>query len=396
MSSFRALSVAILAIVFVLSGSAGAQSKPTPAETARKTFVPAFDLSPSGQRLAYARLEGDKVFLVVSDVAGEPKEAARLPLATNAVLHLRWLDEEHLLYSERQSDDLQVWANTGDSVLLLAHEPKFTVASANLETRTQLLTPKDRRGFPRGSDFVGKLPGNPHRVVLSGWGGRGPVRVLYSVSLNDGSYEVLDYGSRETLGWSMDGSGQPALRVDQDKRKTKLQVFAVKPNAGNLQWRQVGQYPIKKGSDLAPDFIPLTSGPSSNEVYVLARKAEGLHKGVYVFDVSKGTIVREVFEHNEQDVRSAILDESGRTVVAVVLDDARRSTVFLDPAKQKHMRGLEEFAGSDARIAVVDLSSDETVWLLSVESRELGQVLVRYDMPTAHASVLLNASGWIQ
>ncbi|HEY7798680.1 MAG TPA: hypothetical protein VIA80_07955, partial [Hyphomonadaceae bacterium] len=90
MSAFRALSAAILAIVFVLSGSAGAQAKPTPAEIAKQRFVAAFDLSPSGQRLAYARLEKDKVFLVVSDVAGEPKETARLSLTTNAILHLRW------------------------------------------------------------------------------------------------------------------------------------------------------------------------------------------------------------------------------------------------------------------------------------------------------------------
>lgn len=395
----KAVKAIVVALSLALSsGAAGAQAQclGPPVESSFSGIGLHFDLSPSGDRLAYIRRVGREQHLIVANIGTKLDRIAAAHISYRAVETVEWIDNERLIYGvpDRSERD---WPAPGAT--------QYFAASADLSKRIPLFEPKDSKGSPVAGKLVSLLPKEPDHAVFIGETRGNRRSQLFSVNLLDGSFEKLFTGLEGTNNWAVDALGNPAIQVQLNSRERELRFFGTNPyEESRPLWRRVLMVEPEPPSEVDEELglrivmfcyqIYATENP--REFFVLARESTEAHRGLHVLNLDSKGIVDKALLFDHANIADVHFDPLDFEVIAVALDDQSRSIHFLEPEFQAHMEALKAYFGEGSRIYLKDFSQDRQRWLFSVENARVEDGIYLYDMAATHATRLLTQSDIIQ
>lgn len=364
------------ALVACLSGLAPAVAEPpTIAHFMDQAPLVDFALSPDGERLAVLeRRDNSGRVNVLSSRTRAVEHAIQLS-SDMRPMWVEWANDERLLVAV-MIGQFQITASriTFPSARVLAINPDGQNMVALFDNQSRML--RSNFNLAVVTDI---LPDDSQHVLMPAY--RSGDLDLWKVNVYTGAAERVATGSPSTFAWRTDASGAPAFRYDTNRRGTVVSIYA--PDAAG-NWRRVARV---REEDL-PEFEPVADGPESGVSYVLARPEGADRTGVYLYDGRQGQFIQTVASHPRVDIAGVFVNRRTSEYLGYFTFDDVYRTYFTDPRIQSHMNGLRGFFGEDASFDIVDMSSDQRMWIVSALGPSDPGALYLYDRERAHIEPL--------
>lgn len=380
------------------SGGAGAHARclGPPIESSLSGSGLHFDLSPSGDRLAYVRRVGREQHLVIANIGTALDRISAAHVSYSVVETVKWIDDERLIYGVADTADRD-WRAPGAS--------QYFVVSADLSERVSVFEPRNSHGSPVAGQLIALSPSDAERAVFSGVRRGSERSQLYSVNRADGSFEHLFTGLEGARNWAVDALGNPAIQVQLRSSARELRVLGTNPyEVSRPLWRpayQVEPEPAPEFDDASGlDFMmfcyDIHPTKKPREFFVLARESTEARRGLHVLNLDSQSIAENAVLFDHADIAEVHFDALDFEVIAVALDDESSSIQFSDPVFQEHLSALIAYLGEGSRIYLKDFSQDRQKWLFAAENTRFEDGLYLYDMAETHTTRLLRESDVVQ
>lgn len=354
------------------------------------------ELSPSGRYLTgVRRVKGEDILLTL-DLDNPETAAMTKGVGDFYVDWIDWVSEDRMLVALTGFVDLRtgkqmsreklraLTANSGAipasySRLVSIERETGTVAGMFSDSR------KMNRNFSLGrvTDF---LIDDPDHILM-------PARLrgdldLFKVNVVDGSFERIAEGTDHTYAWYTDRNGEPAFRLNTNRRGTLIYIYAREDRKnGKIKWRKTRTIRLNenRNNDAALEFQVLYPGPTKTTYYVSARPDGEDFAGIYLYDFEQDKIVETVRVREGLDIENGFFNIATRELMGVFYFDDRLEIEMDDPETEKHLRGLNAYFNDEANVIPLDTNEDGNRWLLLASGpREPGSYHV-YDLETSTA-----------
>jgi dipeptidyl aminopeptidase/acylaminoacyl peptidase len=330
----------------------------------------AFTISPDGKNIAYVtNVEGKRTVLINSLEAGKP--VAGITVGDQKLRDLTWADNDNLLLTmsvthaplgamgPRQEFFLAQTYRLSDhkSVALLAHGTN----AMNIITSL----PEVRRVHGKAQVFLSGITFNAGQSV----------RTLFAVDMATGESGPIEYGTRITRGWVIDGDGALVARTlyDEDHQTWGLQI------SNGPGWATVAtaDAPIETpeiqgiGADGRSLFIAVPQDNGGFVAKVLSMPGGKWSDAPDTVDPSA----------------SAVFDPATHRVIGMAGIGTNTQYVFFDKADQDAWNGLAR-AFPDENVELVSWSDDRKQVVVRVDGRRDGASFFLVDLNTHKAAFL--------
>ena len=262
------LFAALLFPTFVIA----AQPEPLSTDVyGRLPNIELMQLSPSGERLAFIVVSGDRRQLVVKDVTDHPILA--IPVADTKVRYIAWADENHLVIITTEANNFgggnDEYAHS--LIVNLATQKAFVVFSTNpavFHSTYGYFGAATIKGHLYG--FFGGVTMQKTRGFDATFNFSGSVE-LYRVDLDTEQSEITAPGAQRPHNWAIDANGSVVARSEYDQNSGRWtlwsgkeggHIIAVLPDPlGEIDLKGLGRAPGKVLVDKAiPEEWSLSDG----------------------------------------------------------------------------------------------------------------------------------------
>ena len=211
------------------------------------------------------------------------------------------------------------------------------------------------------------------------------------VNVETGRYKTLLSGKKNVQWWDTDRTG--TVRVGQgldDNIRDEIRYRLVVRDPATDKWRDSKEFP---GLEAGVDVHGFTKNP--NEMIIGTRRNGRNTTGLYIYDVSKKSYTRTLFENEDYDASGIVLNGDGSEVIGARYT-AEESEVelfgdnatILDRIRQKHKNFTVDFVdqSTDKKTLIYRLSNAyDPGFLMMVDGRTMKEgVLLAYrkDLPS--------------
>jgi dipeptidyl aminopeptidase/acylaminoacyl peptidase len=358
------------------------------------------ELSPSGDHLAVLRTDKGNDYIVTMNLAAAGESAKPITVGDYYVNWLEWANDDTVLVATTGYIDL----NTGrplsrkdideETPFFRRSNPYAYRRLISIQVATQKMAVmfgddwRLNRNFHLGTvtDF---LPSQPDHILMA-------ARLdgdldLFKVNVRDGSFERIAIGTSGTSRWFTDRNGEPAFRLDMNRRGTVATIYAREDSAsGKTKWRKTRTIRVDSDErdEAAKEFDLLFPGPTASTYYVAARPDGEDKTGIYLYDFEQDAITEKIRVHDRVDMSGALFNRDTRSLLGVFYVDDKLQIEMQDKATQAHLDALAEFFGPQVSVMPIDSSDDGKRWLLQTYGPTDSGSFHIYSLDTAANSAL--------
>ena len=392
--------VSWLAAGAVLALSAHAREASTPPSInafLNQPLLFSAELSPSGQWLSMIRDESYAPHIILTDLDSENPAFSGQLLGENIIVNwVEWANEETLILSITLLTDgqgnLVSLSKLSDSNLADMRRHIWPVTRLMLMDRK---TKSMRRVFAGDrlleknlylGSVVSFLPDDPEHFLMA-TRLRGDLD-LFRINVRTGDHERVAIGAKNTGAWYVDSAGEPAFRVDFNRRGTRATFYGREDrDNGSIKWRKLKSVRIdRNGNDnveQATEFRPIAPGPDIATYYVAARPSGANTTGIYLYNFETDTFVENLKSDDRFDIESALINwETGEYLGSYHYEDTLKID-YLDPVLQTHISRLDDQFEGQSNVVPLDSSRDGKRWLVETIGPLDGGTYLVYDTEKA-------------
>ncbi len=317
------------------------------------------EISPDGKTVAQIQSANGGRAVAFYDLAGQ-KTPIGVNLGDVDARGLRWVGPNHVLLLISASHTL----GTGGGIQT---REVWRWLSINRTTGeyAYLLNGDSRVNFWNFSgDFASLLPDDPNHVLMAHYSRNGEYS-LYTVNLDTGKRQLAERGHRKrdsdfagTVDWVLDADGDAVIRIEYDEDKEERRFYKRSPDGAS--WILASAVSEKKEDEIKIIAIALAG---ADHLIHAAMTVDGF-RGLYVFDIDKGEVVKTEFASTQYDIASVLRDSWTASVVGVSYVGDLARTHFLESELAALYRNLQK--------AIPNGSPQITSW-----SRDFSKFMVR-------------------
>lgn len=338
LSSVAALATGLLTAAVLAAGGSVRAQETAPIQT--YGALPAYDmveLSPSGDRIAYIRTDGEQRALLIHDLS-DMNVIGGVRAGDVKVRDLTWIGETHVIVSTSAT---QSNAAIGLSRTELFEGKIYSIATRNV---AQALT------GTRGVVLHGRLAGSPivrtvdgrGRLFVSGYTQRG--RTLFEIDPDTGVGRPAEREA-QAGGYLLNAAGERRARIEYDGDE-----WAIQTRRGDF-WRTVWRTNARIDT---PSLI--SQGQADNEVVVFGAP-DGREEGFHILNLDTGAW-SDVPYDGEGEIKDVIVHPSTRLLAGVVIgDDETLRRIYFDPDLERLWRSIRR-AFPEGRVTINSISQD--------------------------------------
>jgi dipeptidyl aminopeptidase/acylaminoacyl peptidase len=327
-------------------------------------------ISPSGHAVALVVTDGEKRTLVVRDLATGSVTLRGL-LGTKKIRNVQWAGDRHMV--------LVASTTTRDFLIQNGFREWYFANIIDIEKkkiRSVMATSKADLDAIYGMPTVRVYQGKP-AVFVKGFVfvGNAARLTLFRVDLDSGVNRVVESGSEDTIGWTLDASGAPVAE-EFYARGSKTWSMRVREGAG---WREAA-------SAVAPLDRPYMIGLGRDNASILyAQKGQNDRWDWRETRTDGRPPADPVPAMDLQGSLRAALD--GTLVGQYTLTGDDDSYTFFDPSDQAAWKSIVDAFPGD-RVQLQSWSSNRRLVVVLVDSRTRGPAFVLVNLLTRKAEYL--------
>jgi dipeptidyl aminopeptidase/acylaminoacyl peptidase len=346
------------------------------------------DLSPSGRKIAAIvranngadKDDEDDVYgLVTFDVGLEmPRKVIGLNFGDTVAtpVWVSWAAEDRLLVAVvtelRTTQTRIIW-------------PSARIIAYDADGSNPVVLFDVLRGSTNLARITDTLPDDPDHVLMPGR--KGGDLDLWRVNIRTGDAERVALGAEGTFAWFTDSGGVPMIRLDSNRSGSVISVYAP-PEEGEGRWRRVAR--VREEDQL--EFQPLAAAEEPGAFYTSARPDGEDRAGIYVYDATTNTFLRQVAADPRVDVGGVLTEARTGAFAGYFYVDDRVEYRFEDDLVQRHFDAVREYLGPDANVRIFDRSDDGRRWIVDTRGPREPGALYLYDLDATHLDVLFAVS----
>lgn len=364
----------------------------------RDPALSSLELSPNGRWLAGVKLNHEGIFVFVSDL--DDPEAATLhsPFDESTFVNwVEWANDDWLIASVTvygtldgqiyTRDGLNYYTFTDFETMPIPVTRLFLIRRDGKAVQRVFEGVKslEKRNLNLGR-IVSFLPGDPDHFLVAATL-RGDLD-LFRVQVSTGEHERIGVGRNGTVGWFADINGQPAFRVDVNRRGTRYTYYGrqEKPN-GKSSWKRLKSVRADERAETikqSTEFRPLSPGAVTGTYYVAARPAGAATTGIYLYNFTADEFVRPIKVDPDRDIEDALINPESYAYLGSRYYEDLLKTEFTDETMQAHMDGLTTLFEDRVNVEWADSSRDGNRWLLYTSGPQEPGAYFIYDLNQAH------------
>ena len=351
----------------MVAGAAQAASAAPPLEAYGR--LPAIDhvkMSPSGERIAYIGLQGDKRKLIVVDLAG--KSLLTVDVGSAKVRGVEWAGDDHIITKVTSTVSMQNLPGDMSEVL--------SVAAFSISKHRGVVIFGGHNGVIQavfGDEGVAKVGdhwyGYYGAYVLNPSGSvRRYFPSLMKVDLDSGALETVSTGSKQNIGWLVSPTGDLVAHNEYDEDTQTWRVVAGDTPSGET---------LASGKDPLGAARILGQGRRAGQV-LIATDRRGL--GTIEEVSTGGGAPTEITDGGE--IGGLVFDPKTGLWIGKSEESDDRNTTFLDPTLDatinkafsllpvQHARLVSESDDFQHLIAMTNSGNDSgTYWVIDVNAQ---------------------------
>ena len=293
-------------------------------------------ISPSGERLAYRDVNGDKDVAMIISLADNSILAA-VDISEVKPSYMYFIDEERLIFVASEYQKIAGYKGRHNVSAAMAYNIKKKKIH-------QLLTPG--QGIYKGQSVVGRILGvsKDHKYAyMPAYGNPGQFN-LYKVRLDrKATPKVEQKGSSDTIDFFMNDDGEVIARERFDNRQNLHRVEARIDGDWKEIFREETNIKTRSFNGVTPDHTKLV---------MLSQDENHGRWAYYTMALADGTIEGPIFSHHNKDVET-VLTDLNRVVYGVRYSGFTPSYDFFERKLNARMNGLAK-ALPDNSFKVVD------------------------------------------
>ena len=360
-------------------------------------FAP--EISSSGRYLAVLRYSDDVQMLLTIDLDDPTAKPGVMKMNPFYVRWTEWATDDRLLLSVRGFVDsgkrgkLLTWQEIKDGDFRGFPIPFSRLLAMNRDGSDSVELLSEDKKFSRNlnnTNVVDFLRDDPDHILMAAR--LGGDLDLFKVNIMNGDYERIAIGTGNTYAWYVDSEGEPALRLNTNRRGNRILIYAREDREnGDIKWRKVRSIRLNRDNterDTATEFRPLKSGPTPTTYYVAARPEGENTTGIYLYDFEKDEYIEAIKQDPEVDIETAIFDMENSELLATAYVKDRLVVDFKDPLLQAHMQGLNEFFGQKTNVIPIQSSRNGKRLLIQTVGPLDPGSFHTYDIDDAHSNVV--------
>jgi dipeptidyl aminopeptidase/acylaminoacyl peptidase len=224
--------------------------------------------------------------------------------------------------------------------------------------------------------LLDELPAEPGHVLISAIDNSGVG--AWKADVATGKVQQVANGGWQTADYTTDGTGYPVMRIDATENVQKIFRRA----AGSEAWIPAGERRQALLADM-PDYAIVGPGPKANQVYIRARN-DGDRMGLYLYNTASGEFGEPLTAGAEADAGWPWINPVTRELVATCEFSARLACKAADPGLQKYVKALDQFFEGKATVQLINMSNDQSKWLLRVDMPTEGRAFYVFDVKTVN------------
>jgi dipeptidyl aminopeptidase/acylaminoacyl peptidase len=300
--------------------------------------------------------------ILIVDLEGVEESSAIRLGELQYIKWMKWASDDRLLVSLRGKgvtkyvDGEKISRTWGKGGLL----------SVKRDGSDQVMLLKSQKRISSYSGVFGvtsMLRADPVHVLLPARKSR--ILSLWKVNIETGIAEKAAHGRPGTFLWYADGEGQPILRFDYNKSRTKIYVFSFSKESNN--WKKIRTVRTRqRDGEVSYDFYPVAPSDTPNHVYVVSDEEEELRRTVKLFDFKENRYVETVFEHPRLDVGGVVLNTASGAYEGAWYYDDRLHHALTNPTLQQHMEAIDVYFNSNENVELLGFDEDQTKIVLFV------------------------------
>ena len=332
MHTFRQIVFSTIGLMF-LSSFANAQVDLNALLDDPKFYAP--DLSPEGNFIAGIRRDDGAENLLMVDL--NTGEAGFVGVDGAEINWVQWVTEDRFLMSVtsyfNQLGKRVTFKelNTDASVRAFGVTRLVSMNRDGSKYRVLFDNQQKFRGNFNLANVTDFLEDDPKHVLM-------PARVkeeldLFRVNILTGKYKRVANGREGTIAWFTDSNGEPAFRVDTNKRASRLYYYAreVKDN-GKYTWRKTRTIDLTQRREDEEEqalFRPIAPGQQPDTYIVVARPEGEDRSGIYLYNFEKDEYLEALATHPTLDITNAFFDKKDGTLIGYSYWEDRITYKFL-------------------------------------------------------------------
>jgi dipeptidyl aminopeptidase/acylaminoacyl peptidase len=358
----------LILIVFIMNISFKTQASAQVKEIPLRDFFKnpektGYQISPDGKYLSYLAPYENRLNIFIEDL--QTGETKRVTNATDRDLYnYFWKGNNTVLY---------VKDNGGDE--------NFQLYASNINTGVpKNLTPFDsvRVGItddlPEIDDYILIEMNKRNKEIFD----------VYRVNVNTGELTMVAENPGNVSGWVTDHEGKVRVATTTDGVNTAL------------LYRETENDPFKEilKTNFKETLAPLFFTFDNQNIYAASNL--GRDKAAIVkFDIKNGKEIEELYSNPEVDVENLNYSRKRQVLTSIPYTTWKRQVHFLDDRTKGVYEDLYSQLGTNYEVVIVDLTKDESKYLVRTYSdRSLGSFYL-YDYETKNLKELADVSPWL-
>jgi dipeptidyl aminopeptidase/acylaminoacyl peptidase len=358
----------LILIVFIMNISFKTQASAQVKEIPLRDFFKnpektGYQISPDGKYLSYLAPYENRLNIFIEDL--QTGKTKRVTNATDRDLYnYFWKGNNTVLY---------VKDNGGDE--------NFQLYASNINTGVpKNLTPFDsvRVGItddlPEIDDYILIEMNKRNKEIFD----------VYRVNVNTGELTMVAENPGNVSGWVTDHEGKVRVATTTDGVNTAL------------LYRETENDPFKEilKTNFKETLAPLFFTFDNQNIYAASNL--GRDKAAIVkFDIKNGKEIEELYSNPEVDVENLNYSRKRQVLTSIPYTTWKRQVHFLDDRTKGVYEDLYSQLGTNYEVVIVDLTKDESKYLVRTYSdRSLGSFYL-YDYETKNLKELADVSPWL-
>jgi len=273
-------------------------------------------ISPSGDRIAFRKVDGEQDVVFVADV-NEMAILATIDVEKVKPRSLRFISDNYLVLAASTTvNPYGVRKQFESSAAWLLDVSRGKIRS---------LLQRDKDLYP-AQEGLGRVIGQGaggHSVLMPAFVGSvsmAPQYSLYEVAANKVRNRIVGRGLSTTIDWFVDADGEPLVREDFDNKKNLHNIWSFSDGERQLLYTRDTDRPRINLVGLTPDY---------QQLIFSARTRAAEAPVFYGMSVADGTISEEILGDHTKDVSRPLLDVN-RVMYGVEFDGFSPSYEFFD------------------------------------------------------------------